>query len=301
LLASGQVHEETSQYLKALEDYRRVQEIDPRNVDAQLGLGSVYESLRAPQEAVNAYRKAEEVDPEYYRPYHLLGSFYFSEGHYLEAIEQFHKMIEAAPGLPDSYSALAAPLIELGRYGEAEQTVQRSLAIRETAMALNNLAVIRYFQKRYADAAACQKRALAYEPDNFVWWMNAGDFVRWAGHPGEARQYYRNARNKAELSITINPQLARVRAYFAYACARLGEKSRSHEEIGQALSLLPGDDSVQELALRIDELLGERDRALDALRHLTPDRAKQLTHQPDLADFFQDDRVKQEMIRKGER
>jgi tetratricopeptide (TPR) repeat protein len=299
LLASGRVSEKTSQYLNALQDYRRIMELEPRNVDALLGLASTYESLRDPEEAVKALRKAQELDPEYYRPYHLLGIFYDRHGRYLEAAEQFRKMMGRAPGLPDSYFALGAALTELERYKEAEEALQASINIRETAEGLNNLGAIRYFQGRHEEAAAYQKRALRYGPNNYLWLTNVADNLRLARHRTEALSYYRRAREQAKLELTLNPQSGRARAYFAYACARLGYKQRATDEISQAMSILPGDNQVLDWALEIYELLGERNLAIDAFRGLTLATSRQLTHDPDLADFFQDSRVKQQMIDKG--
>lgn len=299
LLASGRVNEATSQYLRALQDYRRIQELEPRNVDAMLGLAGVYEHLQEPEEAVAAFRKAQELDPEYYRPYHMLGYFYDRHGRYLEAADQFRKMIERAPGLPDSYSALAAALMELGRYPEAEEALRTSLKIRETAQGLNNLGVIRYFQRRYEEAAAYQKRALAYDPNNYLWLSNVADNLRWAGHPAEARPYYSKARGQAKLEMTLNPQSGRARAYFAYSSARLDDGERAKEEIRQAINLVPGDNEILDYALEIYELLGDRDLAIEAFRGLTPAMSEELSHHPDLADFFQDTRVKKQMVDKG--
>jgi len=301
LLASGRVNEANSQYLTALEDYRRVQQLEPRNVEALLGMASAYEHLRETEKAVATYRKAQELDPEYYRPYHMLGYFYDRHGRYVEAVEELQKMIARAPGLPDSYSALAAPLMRLGRYGEAEEAVQKSLQIRETAQGLNNLGVIRYFQGRYGEAAAYQKRALTYDPNNYIWLINVADNLRWARHPAEALPYYREAREQAKLEVTLNPLSGRARAYFAYACVPLDDKARAEEEIRQAVNLAPGDNEILQNFLEINELLGKRELAIEALRQLTPEMAKALTHVPDLADFFQDPRVKQVMIEKGGR
>ena len=299
LLASATVDSANGQYLKALQDYRRMQELEPRNVDALLGLAETYEALKEPDEAVAADRKAEELDPQYYKPYHLLGSFYERHGRNAEAVEQFRKMVMLAPGLPDSYSALGSALLENGQYAEAEDALQKSLNISETARALNNLGVIRYFQRRYDEAAVYQKRALAYDPNNYFWLINVADNLRWADHAGEARLYYSRARDQARREMTLNPQSAWPRAFFAYSCARLGDEERAEEEIREAVNLGQGDNVVLDYSVEIHELLGERELAIEAFRGLSLAVAEELTQDPDLADFFQDSHVKQQMIKKG--
>jgi len=255
--------------------------------------------MKEPDRALMAYRKAQDLDPEYYRPYHLLGAYYFQHGQYAEAVDQFQKMVVRAPQLSESYSALAMPLMQLDRYAEAEEALQTSLKIRETAMALNNLGVIRYLQGRYEDAAALQKRALAYDASHDTWVINVADNLRWAGHVSEARQYYEKAREQTRLERNLNPQSAWARAYFAYACARLGERAQAEEEITQAANLAPTDSLVLDYAVEIHEFLGKRDAAIEYFRQLTPAVQKELTHLPDLADFFKDSRVTEVMAQKG--
>ena len=299
LLAAGSVASENGQYLTALQDYQRVQELEPRNIDALLDLGATYEALKEPDHALAAYRKAEELDPEYYDSYNALGGFYLQNGQYSEAVDQFQKMVQRAPQLSDSYSSLAAALLSLRRYSEAEDALKKSLSLQETARALNNLGVIRYLQGRYEEAAALQKRALAYEPKHIMWIVNVADNLRWAGQAAEAQQYYKKAREQARLDMTLNPQSAWSRAYFAYACARLGEHPRAAEEIEQVVNLAPTDSLVLDYTVETNELLGQREAAIEAFRKLTPDVQEDLTHLPDLADFFQDSRVKQVMAEKG--
>ncbi len=299
LLAAGRVSEVTSQYLKALQDYQRAQELEPRNVDALLGLASTYEALQDPDQAVAAYRRAEELDPEYYRPYHMLGSFYFRHGRLVESADQFRQMIVRAPGLPDSYFSLAAALIELERYEEAEKALQTSLKIRETPEALNNLGAIRFRQGRFEEAAAFQKRALAYEPNRYFWLLNVADGVRLAGHPGEARLYYQQVRRLVQVDMTLNPQSAPTRSRFAYTSAQLGDQQRALDEIRQAVNQAPDDNEVLTNALKVYVLLGKPELAIEVLRGLAPGTLKELMRDPDLADFFRDPRYKQQMIDKG--
>ncbi|HUI83029.1 MAG TPA: tetratricopeptide repeat protein [Candidatus Binatia bacterium] len=299
LLASGRVNIATEQYNRALEDYRRIQELEPRNVDALLSLGEVYERLDEPQEAINAFHKAQELDPDYYRSYQLMGQFYGHRGRYSEAAEEFRKTVARAPGFFDGYSSLGAVLIELGDFKEAEDALQKSLQLRETPMALNNLGALMAFQKRYEEAAAYQKRALLYQPKNYTWMMNIADNLRWAGHKADALPYYRKAQELARADIISDPKSEDARAFFAYFSARLGDRTRAEEEIREAINLAPGDNGILRFAVRTYEALGERDAAIDSMRGMSLAELKRLKREPDLADFCQDPRFIQWTIDKG--
>ena len=163
-LAAGLLNETAGQYERALEDYRRVQDIEPRNIDAFLRIARVYAAINMPDKAVQAYQQAIELEPLYYKPYHGLGVFYDYRGEYPEAAENFQKSIDRAPGLFDEYTNLGAALSDLGRDSEAEEALLASLKLRESANALNSLGAIRAYQKRDMDAIVFYERAVRLDP-----------------------------------------------------------------------------------------------------------------------------------------
>ena len=293
LLAAGLLKETTSQYEMALQDYRRVQDIEPRNVDALRRIAGVYDKLGLPSQAVETYQKAIELDPDYYAGYHGLGVFYFYRGKYTEAVEQFKKSIERAPGLYDEYTNLGAALDELGRDDEAETAFFTSLKLRETPRALNNIGAMRAYQKRDAEAAAYYKRAIAIDASDYIYFENLADSLRRLGQVREAKAAYRKAMDMALAVLKENPRLGYPRGYVAYISARLGDRTRAEDEIAQALQLSPGETKVIRSAVLTYEALGERDKAIDVLNGATPDLLRELNRQPDLADFSQDPRFRQ--------
>lgn len=293
LLAAGLLKETTSQYEQALEDYRRVQDREPRNVEALRRMAGVYDKLDMPSQAVETYEKAIELDPDYYAGYHGLGVFYYYRGKYAEAEEQFKKSIERAPGLYDEYTNLGAALDELDRDDEAEKALLTSLKLRETPRALNNMGAMRAYQKKDGEAVAYYTRAIAMDSSDYVYFENLADSNRRLGRVREANVAYRKAMNMALAALTENPRLGHHRAYVAYISARLGDRKRAEDEIAQALQLSPGETKVIRSAVLTYEALGERDKAMQALDGATPDLLRELDRQPDLADFSQDPRFRQ--------
>jgi serine/threonine protein kinase/tetratricopeptide (TPR) repeat protein len=292
-LAAGLLHRTTGQYEKALEDFRRVQDLEPRNAEAFLRSASVYYALDMPDKAIEDYRKAIELQPEYYKPYKRLGAFYYWRGRYQEAAEQFRKAIERAPGVYDAYTDLAAALSDLGRNEEAEQALLTSLKLRETAGAWNNLGAIRAYESRDVDAVAYYTRAVTLDPGAYEYWLNLGDSNRRTGHLANATEAYRKGMNLALVELKDNPRLGVTRACVAYLAARLGDIQRGQDEIRQALQLSPGDNKVIREAVLTYEALGQRDQAIQVLSGATPELFQELDRQPDLAEFRQDIRFKQ--------
>lgn len=131
--------------------------------------------------------------------------------------------------------------------------------------------------------------------------MNVADNLRWAGHNSDAIAYYRQGREQALEEMTAEPQSAELRSLFAYFCARLGDRPRAQQEIGEAVNLAPGDSGILRFAVLTYEALGQRDLAIGASHAMTAAQLKHLQREPDLADFCQDPRFTQQMIDKGGR
>jgi tetratricopeptide (TPR) repeat protein len=292
-LAAGNLNQTTGHYEKALEDFRRVQDLEPRNADAFLRSAGVYDALDMPDKAIEDFLQAIALEPDFYQPYSRFGHFYYYRGKYLEAAEQYRKAIERAPGLFDVYADLAAALDDLGRYEEAEQAIVTSLKLHETANAWNSLGAIRAYEKRDAEAVTYYTRAVSLDPNDYFFWLNLGDSNRRTGHLDEATGAYRKGMDLALVELKDNPRLGLTRAYVAYFAAQLGDTKRAQDEISQALQLSPGDNKVIRKAVLTYEALGQRDRAIQVLTGATPELFQELDRQPDLADFRQDIRFKQ--------
>jgi tetratricopeptide (TPR) repeat protein len=292
-LADGMLNQAEGQEQKALDDYRRVLELEPRNVGAYLRTASAYDKSDMPGKAIEAYKQAIELDPGYFEPYEELGLFYYYRGRYPEAAEQFKKAIERAPGVADAHTSLGAVLGDLGRYAEGEQALLASLHIKEAPAALNDLGAMRVYQRRDADAVPYFNRAIALDPSEYLYLLNLGDSA-WRLHRfGDAKAAYLKAMDLALEELKENPRLGRTRAFVAYFAARVGDRKRAEEEIGQALQLSPGDNKVKRRAVLTYETLHEREHALAVLETATSEMLHELDRQPDLADFRQDPRFQQ--------
>jgi eukaryotic-like serine/threonine-protein kinase len=292
-LAAGWLKETRSEYEKALEDYRRVLELEPQNEEAFRRIAGVYDKLGMPSEAIAAYQKAIELDPGYYAGYHGLGVFYFYHGDYRKAAEQFQKSIDRAPGLYDDYTNLGSALDDLDRDDQAEKAFLTSLKIRETARALNNMGAMRAYQKRDEEAVAYYTRAIILDPADYVYLENLADSYRRVGRLHEANVAYRKAMDMALAALKENPRLGYDRGFVAYMAARLGDRKRAEDEIAQALRVSPGETKVIRNAVLTYETLGQRDLAIQSLQGATPQVLHELDRQPDLADFRLDPRFRQ--------
>jgi len=292
-LAGGMLNQASGKYQKALEDYHRVQELEPRNIDALLQIASVYFRADMADKAIIAYQQAIELDPGYYLPHEEVGSFHYFRGEYREAIAQFKLAIDRAPGRAIAYSNLGATLMDLGEYSSAETSLLQSLKLRETASALNNMGAVRAYQRQDAQAVDYYQRAIRMNPNDYVFIQNLADSYRRLGLSRESRHAYSQALKLGMVGLAENPVEAFSRGFVAYCSARLGDTQRAQTEIGQALKLSPGNKSVIRNAVLTYEALGQREQAIMALHGATPELLKELEHHPDLADLSIDSRFQQ--------
>lgn len=292
-LIAGLLNKTQGQYEKALADYRRVQELEPRNVDALIRSASVHIALGNFDDAMACYKKAIALEPRYYGSYERLGRFYYYRGKYQEAAEQFQKTVDRAPGLYLAYNELGAALDYLGRDSEAEKALLSSLKIKETADALNSLGGIKAYQRHDAEAVRYFEDATRVDPKDYIYLLNLGDADRRLGQRTDAATAYRKAMALALAELQEDPRSGLSRAYVAYLAARLGDKKRAEDEITQARRFSPRDGMVLRKSVLTYEALGERDRAIDSLAEATADSLRELGRHPDLKGFRQDPRFQQ--------
>jgi tetratricopeptide (TPR) repeat protein len=292
LLAGGRLDAARSRYEHALQNYRRVQELEPRNVDLLLRIAEIDAQLELHDAAIATYRQAIALDPGNYETYEELGAYLYQQADYASAADQFRKVIERAPRFYNAYTNLGAALSDLGQDEPAVSALLMSLKLKETARALNNLAAIRAYEKRDADALVLYKKSLLLDPNSYLCLENLGDSSRRQGLAAEARDYYRRSSEIALAALAADPRNAHARAYVGYVAARLDDRARAEEETEQALTL-SGDKTVIRHAVLTYEVLGERGRALQIAGTASKNILRELDRHPDLADFCGDPRFKQ--------
>ena len=285
---------------KALEEHRRVLEIDPKNIDAMVNIASLHNALHDSQKAIEVYGQAEAADPANYKPYEWFGSFYFRSGLQTEAEQQFRLEVAHAPERLTGYSNLAGILSNEGKNEEALKVLKDSLKIKVTPAALNNAGAALAYLGRDREAADYYRRAIELSPTSYRYWLNLGDSERRLRHASDARKAYETGEQYAIRELETKPDLAETRSYVAYFEARLGEKRRAQEEMAQALHAAAADSQVIRNAVLTYNAMGQWDRAISALAHATQPVLLDLERHPDLADFCRDSRFKELKARKQE-
>jgi len=152
------------------------------------------------------------------------------------------------------------------RYGEAAMEFERAIELDPTL-----------FDARYYYGRACFKggelekslhlfeQAQKLRSDDYESVYLIGLVLMQLGRANEARDAQQDALKRVTKYIDLNPDEARPYILAAGALARLGQRERAKQWIDRAQSLAPDDDAILYNAGCALAILGEQDKALDAL------------------------------------
>lgn len=293
-MAAGLLHNTRGNYPRALEDYKRVEEIEPRNAEAWVGSGFAYEAQGMTDKAMSDYRRAISFDPNFYKPYEYLGALYFQRGEYDKAVELYKQDIERAPNRANAYGSLGAAYTAQFNYAEAEHAYKILFDLNgANALTLSNMGANLAYQGREREAITYYRLAIAKDPNNPKYWLNLGDSQRRTNDLARAKGSYQRGLVLAQRQVTVNSASASARAYVAYLQARLGFKDQARTEIAAALNSPSADEQVLLCAVQTYEVLGDRDHSLAVAKMANPKTRAEMEHHPDLADLRSDSRFRE--------
>jgi tetratricopeptide (TPR) repeat protein len=127
----GMIYDNEGKTSQAVEEYRRVIEINPCAAQAYYRLGSGYVKLGKIDEAVDALKKAADLDKENVRARFLLALIYTAQKNYNEATKEYEAILKSEPSDLAALTSLA-DLYILG------QDLDRAISIYENNPRLKN-------------------------------------------------------------------------------------------------------------------------------------------------------------------
>lgn len=263
----GTLYNGTGQHEKAIIEFQRALEREPRKDDSYRGLALAYESLGKPEAAEGTYRKAIELRPQYWASYNWLGVFYARRARYAEAAEMFEQVVKLNPDNALGYSNLGGVYHLLGRSDDAIAMNEKSLSHRPNYRAYSNLATLYFGQQLFAKAARTYEAALEIDDTDYRLWGNLA--MAYQSAPGEeqkAGQAYREAILRAEKHLRVNPHDAMLLGDLAEYYIEAEEREKARNYISRALRAEAVETEVFFAAALVYERLGERDIALKNLR-----------------------------------
>ena len=196
-----------------------------------------------------------------------LGTFYLRHPTLGDAGAQFERVVALAPGNFQGHSGLGAVRYGEEDWGRARAAYERVVALRpDFASGYHNLATISLATGDAEGAARRYRQLLALDSTNHRTWRNLASAYWELGDRGRWTAAMRGALRQAERDLAVNPNDAALLADAATYREGTGDAAGARGDALRAVELAPADPAVQYDAGRVFALLGDLDRAFDALQ-----------------------------------
>ncbi len=293
-LAIADMNQRTGAYSDAVSGFERTLQLEPKNVEAYLGLGRTYNSLSRAAEAEASFRHAIDISPACWSCYNLLGAFLYGHARYREAAQAWLKLTELTPDNVWGYLNVGAAYLNLGQFGLANEYFRRGLEVApDDADILANLGTVNFFLGYYDEDAMYSQRAVDLSPKRYDYWGNLADAYKMIpGDMSKAAAAYQQAIQLAENQLEINPNDGDVLSSLAHYYARTNNPVRARKYLGESLKADPQNVDMLLIASLIDLETGKSQSALVWLERAVKAGypREQLVANPDLKSLHSDPR-----------
>ena len=261
--------------------YKKVLEIDPNHEDALTGLAVVYADLGDSQRSSDLLKKLTEKNPSP-RTLMALASQYEQMKDYTLAAETLRKALELQPENTDVKRAYAQNLLLADKYDEA-LAIYNDIAADDPKDWQSQLRISQIYRQKkdFAKAREASKKALAIEPKNLEVQYNEVNILESEGKNTEAIAALKDLLiNTAKRSYSAGEKSNR-----ALLLERLGLMHRSSEQFEEAVAVF------RQIA-DLDTTLGARAEAqiIDTYR-ASKDFQKALQESDAAAKKYPDDKM----------
>jgi tetratricopeptide (TPR) repeat protein len=165
------------------------------------------------------------------RDHFKMGAAMLWSGYAAEALPYLEAVARTQPGNARIWTYIGRVHLKLSRLIEAEQALQRALALDATqAEAWNELGGVEQARGRLREALAHYERALAQQPDQLAALLNAGQCAEQLNEQGKAEAFYR----RATLSDASSPEAANG---LGLALAKTARYAEAKQQLERAISL----------------------------------------------------------------
>jgi len=158
----GQYYYENKKYDRALEDFSRAVEIDPKYAKAWYNRGNVFDETGVFDRAIDDYTRAIEIEPHYTMAYNNRGLTHRHKGDFEKAIADFTAALNLDPNYAKAYNNRGMVLAQAGEHPRAIEDFTRALARDPKYQAAYFNRAVSYYQtgdleRSRADVAVLQR------------------------------------------------------------------------------------------------------------------------------------------------
>ena len=267
--------------------------MNSRDADAYAAEADVLAAEGRTNDVEPALQKAADLSPEDWRWPFRLGLADIDRGKAEEAIGHLKTAAQLASDNAWIYLDLGNAYLALDRLGEAQQALQRSIALQPGFGAYTTLGAVLLLSGDYRAAIQVNRKALEFNRSDYLTWGNLADAYSWSGDHTRAAEAFRQAILLAEKQRTETPEDSSLLVTLAGYYAALHDEAHALPLLRKTAVLTP---NVPDVAFGIGEgyeLLNRRELALQwigkALSLGYP--VRNVEQSPELAGLRQDKRA----------
>lgn len=193
--------------------------------------GMYYKEKGKIDKALADYNKALEIEPKYALAYNNRGNIYFAKSDLDKALNDYNKVIELSPNNAKAYNNVGAVKFKQNDYESALQNVNKALTIQKVYPdATLNKAVIYTAQQKYELALAEFTTYLKYIQNN-------SQVYNWRGAINRFLKQYNEAVQDANIAISLQPNNGEYYYQRSISYLENNNKIKALEDAKQAQTL----------------------------------------------------------------
>jgi eukaryotic-like serine/threonine-protein kinase len=294
-ITQGFVFEMTGDKTDALREIAKALSLDPSNPRTLLYQAQFYARHNRLSDAETIFHRVLKERPNYWLAYNELGMNYYAQGKYQEALDSFRTASLAAPQNTQALTNAGVLCQLLGNFEEAENYLNKSLALGPSGEALATMASVKRSEGKYAEALQFALKATELAPTDSNNWLEVGDsYSLLHGHPNDAKKAYLRGAQVMDAQLRTDPTNGPNWMQLALFRLKSGSADTASALVKKAEALNAEDVDSQLTKVRILELLGDREGALETLTSCVKKGAtkSQIQSIPDLEQLRSDPRYK---------
>lgn len=263
---------------EALQLSRMAVELDPKSAIIMNDYAEVLESADRHEEALSHYEQAIEIEPKFATGYVKVGVLKaLLHGRFDEAMLEFNKALEIDPESVHAIARVSWAYLSLGDPSQAETWRNRlyTLAAENNWYSISSNAELHIYRGEFAQAMEYVHKRLSQQPRDEWALTFLGHYELRNGNATEMLSRYE--RSLPEL-LGDDPGINKFNVVQAVELALLlqetGEVTKARGLLDRSLAVLPdktwlSNSRSAPLDARIYALLGDKEKAIQALRHAT--------------------------------
>ena len=154
-----------------------------------------------------------------------------------------------------------------GHYQAAIDAFNRSIELRPSVEAYNNLGYAYILMHRFPEAITALQEGLKFNEHEWMNWGNLGDALYWSpDRRAQAAPNYQRAIAIGQIKLQVNSRDAEVLAYLANYSAMLNDREAAFSFLQKALEVAPGDGETMLRAAIVCHHFGQKAETFDYLR-----------------------------------